>query len=379
VVARPTSTSSIQVTWADSSVNETGFTVASRFLPPGGVASAWADVATMGANTTGFNHTELVAGYRYQYRVRSCNDAGCSAWAIGTAVTIPTAPPAPPFNLVATATSGTAALVSWTDGSTDETGFTLARSLRNADGSWGPYATIRSPAADVTSFANAGLAAGSQYRYQLRACNPLGCSPWTTSNVLTMPTVPAAPTAISGTPLSASSLRVQWTDGSSNESSFALERAPVSGTGSVGAYALVATLAPNQVQFTNNGMATGTYRYRIRACNAAGCSPWATSGNLVVAPIPAAPTPLAAAATSATSIQLTWTDGGVETSYQVYRTLRNLDFTWQPYASEAVLPANTALFDNTGLLSGRTYRYQVRACNASGCSAWATSPVVTTP
>jgi hypothetical protein len=379
VVARPTSPTSIAVTWADSSLNEAGFTVAYRFLPPGGVVSAWANLVTTAPNALSYTHTGLVAGTRYQYRVRACNASGCSAWAIGTAATIPTAAPAPPFNLVAAATSGTAALVSWTDGSTDETGFTLTRALRNADGTWGAYATIRSPAADATSYANTGLAAGSQYRYQLRACNAAGCSPWATSNVVAMPTPPAAPAAISGTQLSASSIRVQWTDASSNEASFPLERAPVTSTGSVGAFGLIATLAPNQMQFTNSGLAVGTYRYRIRACNAAGCSAWITTGNVVIPPVPAAPMPLGSSALSATSIRLTWTDGPVEASYQVYRTLRNVDFTWPPYASVATLPANSALHDDTGLLSGRTYRYQLRACNASGCSAWATSPVTTTP
>jgi hypothetical protein len=378
-VARPLTTTSIQVTWADSSANETSFHVSSRSLPPGGVVSAWAEVGTTAPNVVAFTHTGLVAGTRYQYRVRACNAAGCSAWAIGTAVTIPTAPPAPPFNLIATATSGTAATVGWTDGSSDETGFTLTRALRNTDGTWGAYATVRSMGPNLTSYANTGLLAGRHYRYQLRACNPVGCSAWATSNIVLMPTVPSAPTAISGTQLNANTLRVQWTDASTNEASFTLERAPVSSGGVVGAFGLVANVAPNQVQFINAGLVVGTYQYRIRACNPAGCSAWATTGNLVIPPRPATPTGLVASATSPTSIQLVWADGPVETSYQVYRTLRNLDFTWPPYASVATLPANTALFDNTGLLSGRQYRYQVRACNSSGCSSWATSAVTSTP
>jgi hypothetical protein len=69
----------------------------------------------------------------------------------------------------------------------------------------------------------------------------------------------------------------------------------------------------------------------------------------------------------------------VETSYQVYRALRNLDGTWPAYGSVATLPANTVLFNNFLLLPGRAYRYQVRACNVSGCSLWATSAIVGTP
>jgi predicted phage tail protein len=315
----------------------------------------------------------------YQYRLRSCNAAGCSPWVDAAPLSIPDAPPSPPFNLLATATSGTAAAITWTDGSSDEAGFTLTRALRNLDGTWGAYATVASPAPNATSFTNTGLLAGRQYRYQLRACNAMGCSAWLTSAILVMPTAPAAPPAASATPLAANTIRVQWTDGSSNETSFALERAPVSATGVVGAFGPVATLAPNQVLFNNGGVAAGTYRYRVRACNAAGCSAWAATANVVLPPAPAAPASLVATALSATSIRLTWADGPVESSYQVYRSLRSLSGTWSAYASVATPPANTVIYDNTGLLSGRAYRYQVRACNVSGCSAWSTSAIVTTP
>ncbi|HEU4882146.1 MAG TPA: S8 family serine peptidase [Longimicrobium sp.] len=379
LAARPATATSIQVTWTDGSVNETGYHLHRRTQSSAGAWGSWASVASPAANATSFTNTGLTAGTGYQYRLRACNAAGCSAWVYGTALSIPTAPPSPPFNLLASAVSGTAASVTWTDGSSDETGFTLIRALRNLDGSWGAYATIASPTANATSFSNTGLLAGRQYRYQLRACNPAGCSPWATSAILVMPTIPAAPPVISGTPLSASSIRVQWTDGSSNETSFPLERAPVSAAGVVGTFGPVATLAPNQVQFTNTGLAVGSYRYRIRACNAAGCSAWTTTPTVVIPPVPAAPGSLTAAALSATSIRLTWTDGPVETSYQVYGALRNLDGSWPAYASVGTVPANTVLYDIAGLLSARAYRYQVRACNISGCSAWATSPIVSTP
>jgi hypothetical protein len=379
LLARPASPTSIQLTWTDGSVNETGFSVARRALSSTGVWSPWAVVGSPAANATSFTSAGLTAGTTYQYLLRSCNAAGCSAWVLSAALSIPTAPPAPPFNLLAAATSGTAAAVTWTDGSSDETGFTLTRALRNLDGTWGAYATVASPAANATSFSNTGLLAGRQYRYQLRACNPVGCSAWASSAILVMPTAPGAPLAASATALAANTIRVQWTDGSSNETSFSLERAPVSATGVVGAFAAVAALAPNQVLFNNTGVAVGTYRYRVRACNAAGCSAWATTPNATLPPVPAAPASLVATASSATSIQLTWADGPVETSYQVYRSLLSLTGTWSAYGSVATPVANTVIYNNIGLLSARSYRYQVRACNVSGCSAWSTSAIVTTP
>ncbi|HYR08039.1 MAG TPA: S8 family serine peptidase [Longimicrobium sp.] len=380
LLARPATATSIQLTWTDGSVNETSFNLHRRIQSSStGIWGAWASVGSPAANATSFTNTALTAGTIYQYRLRSCNAAGCSAWVFSMPLSIPTAAPAPPFNLLAAATSGTAASITWADGSSDESGFTLTRALRNLDGTWGAYATVASPAANATSFSNTGLLAGRQYRYQLRACNALGCSGWITSAVLVMPTAPGAPLAPLATPLSANTIRVQWTDGSTSETSFSLERAPVSATGVVGTFGAVATLAPNQVLFNNAGVAAGTYRYRVRACNAAGCSAWATTANVTLPPVPGAPASLVATALSTTSIRLTWADGPVETSYQVYRALRNLDGTWPAYASVATPVANTVIYNNTGLLSGRAYRYQVRACNVSGCSAWSTSAIVTTP
>jgi subtilisin family serine protease len=379
LTSRPATTRSIQLAWADSSVNEAGFEVARRTETAPGAWGPWTVVGTPAANVTSFADSALTAGTGYRYRVRSCNQAGCSAWVVDAALRIPTAPPAAPFNPRAAATSATSATVTWSDGSSDEASFVLARALRNADGSWGAFANIRTTNPNVTSYPNTGLQQGRQYRYQVRACNVAGCSPWAGSDILQMPTAPAAPTSITGTVLSVSSIRVNWADASTNETSFVIDRAPVSAGGVVGAFVNVATAAANQVQFTNNGLAVGSYRFRVRACNVAGCSAPLSTGNVVILPIPAAPAGLTGGAGSPTSAMLAWTDGAGETSYQVYRTLRNLDFTWPPYALVATLPVNSAFFNDPGLLSGRTYRYQVRACNASGCSSFSTSPVITLP
>jgi subtilisin family serine protease len=374
------SATSIRLAWTDGSLNETSFSVARRSQSSTGTWGAWSTVGTTAANAVTFTNTGLTAGTTYEYRLRSCNAAGCSAWLYSGALSIPTAPPAPPFGLAAAAASATSATVTWTDGSTSETGFTLTRALRNTDGTWGAYATIASPAANATSFASTGLVAGRAYRYQLRACNPAGCSDWATSNIVTLPTLPAAPTTVGGTVLAGGGIRVNWTDGSSNETSFTVARAPVSATGVVGTFADIATVAPNQVLFNNTGLAVGAYRYRVRACNTAGCSAWTTTGTVTIPPVPAVPGALAATPLSASQIRLTWTDPGtVETSFQVYRALRNLDGTWPAYASIATTAANTVLYTNTGLLAGRAYRYQVRACNITGCSAFATSAIVSTP
>ena len=69
--------------------------------------------------------------------------------------------------------------------------------------------------------------------------------------------------------LHAATMTLNWSDNSSNESGFKIERA----TGTSGAFAQVATTAANVRSFVDTGLAASTlYRYRVRAFNAAGNS-----------------------------------------------------------------------------------------------------------
>jgi hypothetical protein len=79
-------------------------------------------------------------------------------------------------------------------------------------------------------------------------------------------------------------------------------------------------------------------------------------------------------------VRVTWTDASPnETAFTVQRRLRSTAGTWGGWASVATPAANTAVFNNTGLLAARAYQYQVRACKGTACSAWSLSGVVTTP
>jgi len=79
------------------------------------------------------------------------------------------APPAAPTGLSATTLSGTRVRLTWTDASDDETGFLIERSTGG-----GPFSTIQTTAADVTSYEDSGLLAGTTYSYRVRATNANG-------------------------------------------------------------------------------------------------------------------------------------------------------------------------------------------------------------
>jgi hypothetical protein len=85
-------------------------------------------------------------------------------------------------------------------------------------------------------------------------------------------TMPPDPSALVPTTIGATEIRLSWSDNSSDEDGFTLERA-VMGTGS---FAPVASLAPNATSFSDTTVACGTnYDYRISAFNCAGDSGYA--------------------------------------------------------------------------------------------------------
>ncbi len=273
-----TSTTGIQLGWRDGSPNETSFSLARR-QQTGTTWSAWAVISTRPANATDFANTGLTAGTNYQYRLRACNAAGCSAWTTSPYVATPATEgvlPAAPTGIAGTVLSATQVRVNWTDASTTETSFTVGRRT-NTGGVWGAWTDVAAPAANATSYLNAGVVAGRQYQYRLRACNAAGCSPWVNSGIVTVPVVPAAPTGVGTTVPSATEIRVGWTDASTTETSFTVARA-VSIGGVWGAWADVGSTAANATGYTNGGLTGGrTYAYRVKACNVSGCSAWAAS------------------------------------------------------------------------------------------------------
>ena len=74
-----------------------------------------------------------------------------------------------------------------------------------------------------------------------------------------------APNNLTVTPASSSQINLSWTDQSTNETGFQVERK----TGAGGTYAQIATAAANTTTYSDNGLAEGTtYFYRVRAVNA---------------------------------------------------------------------------------------------------------------
>ncbi|HEX5872814.1 MAG TPA: fibronectin type III domain-containing protein [Longimicrobium sp.] len=388
VLARAATMSSIEVSWEPARY-ATAYQVW-RYDETGAAELA----GTTPGNVRTLTDKGRPVNTRYRYVVEGCDYPFCSLPTYSNRAHIPTTAPLAPWGTMSYIPQGPPDWsylmeVRWSHLDDAESEFRVLRSIRSLDGSWGPLSHVATVEPDTTTFYtfvsikyfDAKIDPGREYRYQALACNPVGCTPGPVSTGVRVPDVIPAPRMLSGRPISAGGIWLEWKDPTANESFFELERAPVSGAGVVGSFAPVAQVRTNQVAYHDAGPGVGTYQYRIRTSyGSAGTSPWTYSNHVVVRPLPTAPAALNATALSATTVRLTWPDSGPhETYYQVYRAARNPDGGWTGYTSLATATANAWIYYSTGLTSGGTYRFQVRACNGSGCSPGTESAIVTTP
>jgi hypothetical protein len=272
--------------------------------------------------------------------------------------------PAAPTLLAATATSSTSISLTWLDNANNETGYVLQRDTSS---------TFSAPttvplAANTASYADTGLTSSTTYYYRVQATSPSGNSSYSnTANATTQAAAgPTAPTSLSATAQSSSTIALSWQDNATNETGYVVERSTSASFTSPASTSLPA----NSTSYTDTGLtATTTYYYRVKAVNGATSSGYSNTANATTTSgsgaAPAAPTGLSATAASSTAINLSWTDNATtETSYLLERDV-SVNF---PNPVVTTLAANTTSYSDTGLSPSSTYYYRVRAANGSGNS-----------
>jgi fibronectin type 3 domain-containing protein/lysophospholipase L1-like esterase len=190
----------------------------------------------------------------------------------------PVPPPSAPTGLSADAGTNKINL-SWTDASTDETGFRVERKT----GVNGTYAQIADLAAGSTSYSDTTAVAGIKYYYRVYAYNTGGNSSYSSdaNATIPLPPPPAAPSGL-GAVLNGGQINLSWTDASSDEAGFRIERK----TGGNGTYAQIADLtAGTQTYSDANILGGNTYYYRVYAYNAGGSSAFTDEASAAV-PVP---------------------------------------------------------------------------------------------
>lgn len=287
------------------------------------------------------------------YRVRACDDTGCSGWSGSAEVSVEVMPGAAP-NLTVPSSNTTGSFnAAWT-GVAGATRYELQERL--GTGSWSQIQNT-----SATSHSITGKATGN-WGYRVRACNSTGCSGWSsiaTVNVLRAPS--SAPTVTAPGSNTSGSYSVSWTS-VTHASRYELQERLGTGNWS-------------QIQNTSatsrsvTGKATGDWGYRVRACNTTGCGGWSSIAIANVLRSPdSTPTVTAPGTNTSGSYGVSWTSVTHTSRYELQERLGTGSWSQIQNTSATNRPI-------TGKATG-DWGYRVRACNAAGCGGWSSARVV---
>ncbi|HEY6065642.1 MAG TPA: fibronectin type III domain-containing protein, partial [Thermoanaerobaculia bacterium] len=292
---------------------------------------------------------------------------------LSTAAAVVSAALVAPTSLTATAESASQIRLTWADSNTNETGFSVERSLSAASG----FAVVGSPSKGTTSWVDTGVSPATTYYYRIQAtARKGGSSPYSNVASATTPIpvqIPAAPTGAAAVAASTSQINVSWTDNSSNETGFKVERA----TSSSGPWGQIGTTAGTT--YADSGLAASTtYWYRVRAFNTAGDSGYTNSASATTQgtpTVPIAPSNLSAVGASATQINLTWRDNSSdEAGFKIERAPAAAG----PWTNIGLAANSATSYSDSGLAASTTYWYRVRAYNVVGDSGYSNAASATT-
>lgn len=335
----------------NASAGATGYKIY-RSTTNGGPYNSLTDVTT-----TSYTNTGLANGTTYYYVVKAQNAGGISANS-NQASAMPVDLMAP-VNLAASAGYGQVALT-W-DASANATSYNIYRSATNG----GPYTYITN--VSTPSYINASLSNATAYYYVVKAQYAQGLSAASSQASATTLAI-AAPTNLAAT-AGGGQIALSWT-ASPDASSYNVYRSTTDG----GPYSYVTNVS--STNYVNTGLSNGTtYFFVVRASNSGANS--ANSNQAGATPQVAAPTPTPTPATQLPAtpanltasagygqVSLSWSTATGAASYNIYRSTTN----GGPYTSITNVAATS--YVNSGLISGTTYYYAIKAKNNIGLSAY---------
>jgi hypothetical protein len=174
--------------------------------------------------------------------------------------------------------------------------------------------------------------------------------------------IPPAPEAISVPPTSTGAIAIGWS-AAATATRYELEQ-DVNG----GGFANIFNGNALSYSYTTGG--TGTYTYRVRACNDVGCSGYGPSGSSVVT-FPPTDAPAISGPGSSTNgcYTINWSGVAGATSYNMQEQTNG--GAWVGIGNDG-----SGALGICGKGDG-TYSYQVQACNAGGCGSFSAVTTVT--
>ena len=329
-------------------------------------------------NVTSISVTGLSSGIIYYYRVRTINNCGTSGNSnvVSFIIAAPTIP-VPSSSSISCSPAAFSACWSLSAGATN---YFLDIST-NASFTTFVSGYNNLSLGNVQCFSvSTNIFSGNNYYYRVRSANSCGSS-GNSNNVFVTTSIPGIPsvTDVPLTEISCTSFLALWgNNGSAGTTTYFLD---VSTSSSFGTFVGVFNdfNAGGQTSFNVTSLTAGlTYYYRVRSSNGCGTS---LSSNTITVNTAAPVAPVATAASSLTSNSFTanWNAAPNATTYYLDVATDNL-FTNFVTLNNNKNVGNVYSISVSGLSSGTTYRYRVRAANSCNTSVNSnTISLTTTP
>jgi len=358
----PLATDRITFSWSDTTASETGFVI--ERCTGAGCDFSNKSIFSVGPNVTTYPDRAVDLATTYCYRVKATLGSGDSAFTAPACST--TSAPVPPANFAA-AVSGTRIDLTWSDTTTNEDAFVVER----CTGAACDFSTVDSGfpvtlGLNTTTFADTSACSGS-YTYRVKSVKPwIAGWPGYAAPVSATLTAPLSPGGLSATRISEKQINLAWTDTTTDETGYRVERCTLVTCGETDFVQLGSDLPANATSFSDTGLTPGaTYTYRVKAFKAGGCG-WVTlSGTASATTTVLAPGSLTATAASTTQVNLGWVDTAVsENNFVVERCSgASCDFSSLDAGFPFNVPANSTSNADKTVCAGVVYTYRVKAVN----------------
>jgi formylglycine-generating enzyme required for sulfatase activity len=187
--------------------------------------------------------------------------------------------------------------------------------------------------------------------------------------------VPAAPSNLQATATSSSQINLSWTDNSSNEDEFKIERK----TGANGIWEYLGSVTANVVSCSDTGLSCETtYYYRVSSNNDKGDSDYSNESNAETQTcpdlLPSAPSYPQASTISASEIDFSWTDNSNnEDGFKIERKTGS----GGTFTQVGTVGAGLTTYQDSTLTCGTTYYYRANAFNGLGNSDYSSEVEIT--
>ena len=313
-------------------------------------------------------------------------------------------PPVKPDGLAYTTgmSGGTLVLMlTWNDNSIAETSYVIQR-MANGSGAWVDLGTIASPLdqANTTgarTYNDTTVMPSVAYQYRVVAKNTVGygagfptltvqsiSDPLSVTPIIP-PAVPNPPSNLVSTLVFGPQVQLQWTDNSTTESGFTIERCTGAGCTN---FAGIDGVGQDITNYTDTTVTpNATYRYRVYAFNATGNSLGSNIVSVVIPASPQAPTNLVLNVEGrlppiGPRIRVVFRDNqndtNPETGFQVFRSVNGAAFSLLTTLPPRAGVGNVTYYDYA-ILGGQSYSYYIVTINASSASLPSNTAVASLP